>query len=51
LGIAYVGNVPAQTRVMVELASSAAPGGADGSGSVTGTGAGTAGIVDQERQF
>jgi hypothetical protein len=49
LGIAHIGGIPAQLRVSIDVADTAAPGGADGSGSTTSAGAGAIGILDEVR--
>ncbi|HVU00674.1 MAG TPA: hypothetical protein VHE30_02950, partial [Polyangiaceae bacterium] len=52
VGIAYVGTAPTHSGNMtIQVAASAAPGGASGSGATTGSGAGVAGLLEQEHAF
>jgi hypothetical protein len=51
IGIATVGTPPSQTTTAIQIASVAAPGGADGGGVKTGVGAGAAGLVASSHAF
>jgi hypothetical protein len=51
LGIAYLGTAPTQTAVTIQIAATAALGGADGAALTTGPGAGATGVLAATKSF